>query len=104
MTTAGHIQQPASRGTHNRAGELSAVLGAAGMAALVWAWMLTTSIDPPNWVRAPGLMLLPFGSLGSLSAGAVGLLTPPRRWAAVGLTLGCLTLVGLLLLELRYES
>jgi hypothetical protein len=36
--------------------------------------------------------------------GVIGLLTPPRRWAAVGLTLGILTLVGLLVLQLRYSS
>lgn len=54
--------------------------------------------------RAPGLVLLPIGSLGSLGVGVIGLLTPPRRRTGVGLTLGILTIVGLLVLQLRYGS
>lgn len=104
MTITGHVPHPAMRRTDNRVGALSAVLGALGFASLVWAWLLTTSIDPPAWVRVPGLVLLPFGSLGSLGLGVIGLLEPPRRWAAVGLTLGVLTLLGLLVLQLRYGS
>lgn len=106
MTITGPVPHPpVHRGLHgseNPAGVLSAILGAVGFAALVWAWLLTTTIDPPVWVRAPGLVLLPIGSLGSLGVGVIGLLSPPRRWAAVGLTLGVLTLVGLLVLQLRY--
>jgi hypothetical protein len=108
MTTIGPVPHPpAHRLRHpfhraeNPAGVLSTVLGLVGFAALVWAWLLTT-IDPPNWVRVPGLVLLPIGSLGSLGVGVIGMLAPPRRWAAVGLTLGALTLLGLLLLQLRY--
>lgn len=108
MTITGRVpHQPVRRALHraeNPAGALSALLGAVGFAALVWAWLLTTTIDPPTWVRVPGLVLLPIGSLGSLGVGVIGLLTPPRRWAAVGLTLGILTVVGLLVLQLRYGS
>lgn len=107
MTTTGHLPHLSPhRAWHrsaNPAGALSALLGAAGFAALVWAWLLTTSVDPPAWISAPGLLLLPVGALGSLGAGLIGLLTPPRRWAAVGLTLGVLTFVGLLVLQLRYD-
>ena len=102
MTITGHVPHRALHRSENPAGALSAILGVVGFAALVWAWLLTTTIDPPTWVRAPGLVLLPIGSLGSLGVGVIGLLTPPRRWAAVGLTLGTLTLLGLLLLQLRY--
>lgn len=102
MTITGHIQHQLVPHARNRAGALSAALGAAGFAALVWAWLLTTTLDPPTWVRVPGLVLLPIGSLGSLAAGAVGLLTPPRKWAEVGLALGVLTLVGLVVLQVRY--
>ena len=107
MATTGHVPHPSRhRALHrsgNPAGELSAILGAAGFGALVWAWLLTAAIDPPAWVRVPGLLLLPVGALGSLGAGVIGLLAPPRRWAAVGLTLGVLTFVGLLVLQLRYD-
>jgi hypothetical protein len=102
MTITGHVQHPVLRHARNPAGALSAALGAIGFAALVWAWLLTTTLDPPTWVRAPGLVLLPIGSLGSLAAGVVGLLTTPRRWAEVGLALGVLTLVGLVVLQVRY--
>jgi hypothetical protein len=101
MTITGPIQHPAIRHARNPAGALSAVLGAIGFAALVWAWLLTTTIDPPNWVRVPGLLLLPIGSLGSLGAGVVGMLTRPRTWAEVGLALGVLTLAGLVVLQVR---
>lgn len=104
MTITGHVPHPGLHRAENPAGTLSAVLGVLGLAALLWAWLLTTTLDPPSWVRIPGLVLLPVGSLGSLGVGVIGLLTPPRRWAAVGLILGTLTLVGLLLLQLRYGS
>ena len=102
MTITGHIHPPLIDHARNPVGVLSAVLGGIGLAALVWAWLLTTSIDPPPWVRAPGLLLLPVGVLGSLSSGVVGLLSRPRFWAAVGLTLGVLTFAGLVVLEVRY--
>ena len=102
MTITGHIHHPLTDHARNPVGVLSAVLGGVGLAALVWAWLLATSIDPPPWVRAPGLLLLPVGVLGSLSAGTIGLLTRPRFWADVGLALGVLTLVGLALLQVRY--
>ena len=105
MTITGHVPHLRVQRAHrseNPAGALSAVLGLLGFAALVWAWLLTTTIDPPAWVRVPGLLLLPVGALGSLGVGVIGMLTAPRRWAAVGLTLGVLTFVGLLVLQLRY--
>lgn len=102
MTITGHIHPPMLDHARNPVGVLSAVLGGIGLAALVWAWLLTTSIDPPPWVRAPGLLLLPVGVLGSLSSGVVGLLTRPRFWAAAGLALGVLTLAGLVVLQVRY--
>ena len=110
MATTGHVPHPSPHPSRHRslhraqnpAGALSAVLGALGFAALVWAWLVTAAIDPPGWLRVPGLLLLPVGALGSLGVGVIGLLVPPRRWAAVGLTLGVLTFVGLLVLQLRY--
>lgn len=101
LTARGQPRHPFHRAA-NPAGVLSTVLGLVGFASLVWAWLLTTTIDPPTWVRVPGLLLLPIGALGSLGVGVIGMLAPPRRWAAVGLTLGVLTIVGLLLLQLRY--
>lgn len=109
MTMAGRVPHPVHHLLHhplhraaNPAGVMSTILGLVGFAALVWAWLLTTTIDPPTWVRVPGLVLLPIGTLGSLGVGVIGMLAPPRRWAAVGLTLGVLALVGLLVLQLRY--
>lgn len=86
--------------TDNTIGTMAAILGAVGLAALVWAWLVSTSLDPPAWVRAPGLLLLPVGMIGSLACGSVGMLNTPRRWAATGLGLGVVTVVGFVVLML----
>jgi hypothetical protein len=103
MTLTGHIRPDLVHRARNPAGALSAILGALGFAGFVWTWLVTAAIDPPSWVRVPGLLLLPVGMLGALGAGVIGLLARPRASAAVGLILGVLSLVGLTLLELRYD-
>jgi hypothetical protein len=100
MTMTGHVRPGLTHRAQNPAGAVSAILGALGFAGFVWAWLVSAAIDPPAWIRAPGLLLLPIGTLGSLGIGVVGLLARPRMWAAVGLTLGVLSLVGLTVLEL----
>jgi hypothetical protein len=103
MTMTGHLRPGLSHRTGNPAGVLSAILGGLGFAGFVWTWLVTAAIDPPAWVRVPGLLLLPLGTLGSLGIGVVGLLTRPRGWAAVGLTLGLLSVVGLSILEVGHD-
>ena len=101
MTMTRHVRPDLVHRARNPAGALSAILGALGFAGFVWTWLVSTAIDPPTWLRVPGLLLMPIGTLGSLGIGVVGLLTRPRTWAAVGLTLGVLSVVGLTLLEVR---
>jgi hypothetical protein len=103
MTMTGHIRPDLMHRARNPAGVLSAILGALGFAGFVWTWLVTAAIDPPTWIRVPGLLLLPVGTLGSLGIGVIGLLTRPRAWAAVGVILGVLSLVGLTVLEFRYD-
>jgi hypothetical protein len=52
MTITGHIHPPLIDHARNPVGVLSAVLGGVGLAALAWAWLLTTSIDPGSGPRS----------------------------------------------------
>ena len=85
------------------AGLLSAVAGLVALAAFVWAWLLSTVLDPPNWVRVPGLLLLPVGLGVAIGAGLAGRRGAGRPWALAGLALVLVTVAGLVALAVAYE-
>lgn len=85
------------RDRRRAAGIWSAVLGALGLAALAWVWVVgQPGIDPPHWARVAGMIWLPVGVIGAPLAGAVGLRGPARTWAVTGIVLAVLTVAGLI--------
>jgi hypothetical protein len=108
MTTGNPSQSPQRhtpaelprRDRRRAAGIWSAVLGALGLAALAWVWVVSQpGINPPHWARVAGMIWLPVGVIGAPLAGAAGLRGPARTWAVTGIVLAVLTVAGLIVLE-----
>jgi hypothetical protein len=73
---------------HPRIGMLSAMLGiVALMSAILTGVISFTTFNPPDWVRFGTLALLALGFLGSGILGMLGLRSPQRVWAIIGLVL-----------------
>ena len=85
-----------------RAGTVSLVLGILFLAATVFTYLLslTDLVDPPNWVRAAGLVWLPIGFVGTPIAYALARTGPGRDRGRVGLVAGLVGLLAFVLLVL----
>ena len=86
----------------NVAGTVSLVLGILFLAATVFTYVLslTDLVDPPNWVRAAGLVWLPIGFVGTPIAYALARTGPGRDRGRVGLVAGLVGLLAFVLLVL----
>lgn len=80
--------------TSLRAGTITLVLGLLFTAATAFTYVLSLSdaVNPPNWVRALGLVWLPVGFFGAPLAYTLARKGPGRRRGRIGLAIG---LVGL---------
>lgn len=83
-----------------RAGRLSVVFGALAVAGLAWTWALSTlpDLNPPNWLRIPGILLLPLGVLAALVTALIAVRGRGRRDAVVGLVLAGAAVAGFIAL------
>lgn len=83
-----------------RAGTLAVVLGVPCLAATVFVYVLslTDLVNPPNWVRAAGLIWLPIGFFGTPIIYVVAHNRPDRHRAAIGLGLSGLGLLAFVVL------
>lgn len=71
-----------------RIGLLSAALGIVAFMSAILAGVISfTTFNPPDWVRFGTLALLALGFLGSGILGMLGLQSPQRVWAVIGLVL-----------------
>ena len=81
---------------------MALVVGLALVAAcgLAFTWVLSVSdaIDPPNWVRIPLILMLPFGVVGSLLAAGGAWQGGARARAATGLVLTATVVIGFVVL------
>lgn len=91
-----------------RAGTLTLVLGALFLAATAFTYVLSLDavydvllgdVDPPNWVRALGLVWLPIGFLGTPIAYGYAHTGTGRDRARVGLLLMLVGLVAFVALN-----
>ena len=86
-----------------RLGTASVVLGLVGLAALGYAWLLSTpDVDPPNWLRVVGLVWLPVGFFGALLTGVLALGGPGSSRGVVGLLLVAAMVAAVTALQLVY--
>jgi hypothetical protein len=101
------MSEPLIERTANKSspGVVSTIFGGLALAAVVWGWLLTFVIDPPNWIRIVGVSLLPIGIVVGLGAGLAGLRRPAARpWALAGLTLVVVAVVAHAALVFSVES
>jgi hypothetical protein len=57
-----------------------------------------TSFNPPDWFRIGSSVLLLVSLAGGIGAGVVGLRTPRRWWALLGIASAVIALVGLIVM------
>jgi hypothetical protein len=82
-----------------RLGIVCVVFGALAVAALCWTWALSaTDLNPPNWIRIPGVLALPIGVMVSAGSAIRGRRTAPRGLIAAGLALTAVALIGFIVL------
>ena len=76
-----------SSSTSARAGTITLVLGILFLAATVLTYVLSLSdlVNPPNWVRAAGLVWLPIGFFGAPIAYTLARKGPGRDRGRIGL-------------------
>lgn len=81
--------------TSGVAGRVATLFAAIGAAAMVFVWVISTSdeLDPPEWVRIVGSLLVPIGLVGAVGAGIVGLRGSGRSWAVAGIALAAIVVV-----------
>lgn len=81
-------------GSSVRAGTVALVLGILFAAGVVFTYVLSLSevVNPPNWVRAIGLVWLPIGLIGTPIAYALARTGQGRERARIGVLIA---LVGL---------
>ena len=85
-------------------GKMSILFGVLALAAFGWIWALSsTSFDPVEWMRIVVSTLLPIGLVGAAVAGVRAWPGGERVWAAVGIGLAGLGLLGLVVLANIYE-
>ena len=83
-----------------RSGLVSIVCGVVAVLALLWTWVLSVSdvLDPPDWVRIPGILLMPMALVVGGAAALQARQGTGRRRATVGLGLLALTVLGFIVL------
>ena len=83
-----------------RAGRIALALGVLALAATVFTYVLSLSdlVNPPDWVRAAGLVWLPLGFFGTPIAYTVARNGPGRRAAEAGLAVAGVGLVAFVVL------
>jgi hypothetical protein len=83
-----------------RSGLVSVVCGVVAVLALVWTWVLSVSdvLDPPDWVRIPGILLMPAALVVGLAAALQARQGNGRRHGTVGLGLVALVVLGFIVL------
>ncbi|HET8960168.1 hypothetical protein [Nocardioides sp.] len=94
MTTPAH---PHSQGDSSvRAGTVTLVLGVLFAAAVAFTFVLSLSdaVNPPNWVRAMGLVWLPIGLVGTPAAYAVARTGQGRHQARIGVLIAVVGLAA----------
>jgi hypothetical protein len=102
-TRGGGERRPAVSGAAvpygRRLGIICAVFGAVAVASFCWTWALSvTDLDPPNWIRIPGILALPLGVVAAVGSAIAGRRSAPRGLLATGLALAAAALVGFLVL------
>ena len=72
-----------------RSGLLSIAFGVLALVGLGWTWVLSVSevVDPPNWIRIPGILLLPAGLIAAVAFGLQARQGTGRERGLVGLVL-----------------
>lgn len=83
-----------------RSGLLSIVFGALALLGFVWTWVLSVSdvLDPPNWIRIPGILLMPVALVAAVAAGLQARQGTGRRRGDVGLVLAALVVLAFVVL------
>lgn len=83
-----------------RAGTVTLVLGGLFLAATAFTYVLSLSdvVDPPNWVRALGLVWLPIGFVGTPVAYAIARYGPGPTRGRVGIALALVGVVAFVVL------
>lgn len=83
-----------------RAGNLTLALGVLAVAATAFTYVLslTDLVDPPNWVRAAGLVWLPLGFFGAPIAYAFARNGPGQHRALLGLGVAGVALAAFVVL------
>ena len=84
----------------DRAGNITLTLGVLALAATVFTYVLSLSdlVDPPNWVRAAGLVWLPIGFFGAPIAYTVARNGSGRRAGELGLAIAGVGLLAFVVL------
>ena len=79
-----------------RSGLLSIVFGVLALLGLGWTWVLSVSdvLDPPNWVRIPGILLMPAGLIAAVAFGLQARQGTGRQRGTVGLVLAALVVLA----------
>lgn len=83
-----------------RSGLVSIVFAVLALSGLVWTWVLSVSdaLDPPNWVRIPGILLMPAALIVALAAGLQARQGTGRTRGNVGLALAALVVLAFVVL------
>ena len=83
-----------------RSGLLSIVFGVLALLGLAWTWVLSVSdvLDPPSWIRIPGILLMPAALIAALAAGLQARQGTGRRRGDVGLVLAGLVVLAFVVL------
>ena len=95
-----HVRDSGPDTRSERAGTITLVLGVLALVATVFTYVLSLSdlVNPPNWVRAVGLIWLPIGFFGTPVTYMLARNGPGRRRARLGLAAAAVGLLAFVVL------